>query len=135
MFEILSEEESGIPGYILTQMDFHNPFTTNGSSFVIVEGEDDRDIYSRFFDYPDTCKIVFANGRKYVEAVIPNLPSKYSNRTLGIVDCDFDYAFPDKEYPDNLIVTETHDLETFILSSPAFNALLDTYCDKKKGTI
>jgi len=125
LFEIWDSEEDGMIEAIYTRFKLFSDYSTT-TSFVVVEGRDDLEIYKRFIDYDALSDIVFVNGRENVEAAFP-VPEEYRQRSLGIIDLDFDYAFPDKNYPEGIIVLETHDLETFILSSPAFVSLLEAY--------
>jgi hypothetical protein len=112
-------------------MDFLEDYPNPNSTFVITEARYDSEIYARFFDYPKKCRLIFGQGRKTVESAFP-VPLKYRQRSVGIIDRDFDYAIPEKQYPEWLIVTHTHDIETTLLSSPAFNSLIEVFADKKK---
>lgn len=131
MWDVLPEEIHGVSLRIHTIMDFLEDYPDPNSTFVVTEARDDSEIYARFFDYPKKCRLIFGQGRKTVESAFPIPVIEYQQRSIGIVDRDFDYAIPDKQYPEWLIATHTHDIETIILSSPAFNALLEKFGDKK----
>jgi len=128
MWEITREEMEGIPKAVHAKIDFLSDYPVINSAFVLVEGRFDNEIYSHFLDYQNNCEIIFTNGREFIESAFP-IPQEYAQKTLGIIDTDFDYALPNKQYPKGLIITETHDLETLLLSSPAFNALVESYCE------
>jgi len=132
MWDVLPEEIHGVSLRIHTIMDFLEDYPDPNSTFVVTEARDDSEIYARFFDYPKKCRLIFGQGRKTVESAFPIPVEAYQKRSIGIVDCDFDYANPEKQYPEWLIVTHTHDWETMILSTPAFNLLLKKFEVKEK---
>lgn len=92
---------------------FENPIN-EGKVIVVVEGQDDIDVYSKVMDnnavrfYPD------CNCDKHV-IILNSLNRKYGNRLLAIKDADFDrlegrvYSFS------NLLLTDSHDLENMIV--------------------
>jgi hypothetical protein len=131
MWRVLPEEIHGMPLRVHTIMDFLEDYPDPNSAFVITEARYDSEIYANFFDYPKKCRLIFGQGRRSVESAFP-VPIKYRQRSVGIIDRDFDYAIPEKQYPEWLIVTHTHDIETTLLSSPAFNSLIEVFGDKKK---
>lgn len=129
LWDVLKDEEEGMVEAIYSYFDLLSDYSDD-TSFVLVEGRDDNEIFKRFLDYDQLCDLIIVNGREYIEEAFP-VPPEYQQRCLGIIDLDFDYANPEKLYPENIIVLETHDLETFILSSPAFALLLQAYGDSR----
>lgn len=113
-----------------TWVDFERDVAFRSKAFVLVEGGLDRRVYLTILDDADRCIIIThpKMGRKEIEDAFP-LDEVYGLRTLGIIDRDFDYAFPEHTYADGLLVTPTHDVETLVLSTPAFENLLDDYVD------
>jgi hypothetical protein len=132
MWEVLPEEIHGLSHRIHTIMDFLEDYPDPNTTFVVTEARDDSEIYAHFFDYPKKCRLIFGHGRKTVESAFPLPKEEYQQRSIGIVDCDFDYANPDKQYPECIIATHTHDWETMILSTPAFNLLIEKFGVKEK---
>jgi len=127
MYEIYCEEEEGVVDEILIQMDMIGETGFKGV-YVLVEGRDDNSFFSRLIENDDSrCEILIVNGRKYIEETIPEA-DEYQMRIVGIIDRDFDF-FIEKEYGSNLIISDTHDLETMILSSPSFQNLVNAYAD------
>lgn len=115
---------------IYTWLAFETASASPASSFVIVEGGLDRRVYRKILDDRNRC-IILAHpeiGRELIRSAFP-LNDDYRSRTLGIIDRDFDYALPGRSYEEGLIVTPTHDVETLVLSTPAFDNLLEEIID------
>ncbi|OPX96722.1 MAG: hypothetical protein A4E59_01021 [Syntrophorhabdus sp. PtaB.Bin027] len=129
LWEVLKDEEEGMVEAIYSYFEFLSDYS-DVTSFVLVEGRDDNEIFKRFLDYDQLCDLIIVNGRRYIEEAFP-VPIEYQQRCLGIIDLDFDYVITGKIYPENIVVLETHDLETLILSSPAFTLLLQAYGDSQ----
>lgn len=104
-----------------------NPTRTD----LIVEGDDDKAFFGRYTD-PKACHITVAHGKSNVIEVILVLDKRGFHGTLGIVDADFD-VLEERELPSpNLIVTDFHDAECMMLSSPALEHLLRELGDEKQ---
>lgn len=118
---------------------FRNTPENKNCSFLFVEGENDEKFWTGYIS-EKSCYIVFVvsfqknNLKKTGKSqVIDNIQTLNRNNKitgfLGIVDDDFDTLFG-KRKEDNVCVTETHDLETFLLSSPfVFKKLLGEFGD------
>ncbi|WP_310429004.1 DUF4435 domain-containing protein, partial [Chamaesiphon sp. VAR_48_metabat_135_sub] len=102
--------------------------STFKGSFLLVEGSTDKVFYERFTDC-DRCKLRVVSGKpsskKLVIRVLEILDEDNFPGVLGIVDADFDRCLsPLLDRSPNLILTDTHDLETLIIQSPALDKLL-----------
>ena len=113
-----------------TWVDFERDSALRSKAFVLVEGGLDRRVYQAILDDVNRCVIIahYEMGRQEIVDAFP-LDEVYGPRTLGIIDRDFDYAFPERTYAEGLVVTPTHDVETLVLSTPAFENLLEEYVD------
>jgi len=103
----------------------------HSGAIVIVEGSSDVRVYRRFFD-EKTCLVIPALGKANATGALKMLESEQHRGILVIIDSDFwqlDNIVPDSP---NLFTTDTHDLETMIIASPAFEKVLDEFCSEKK---
>jgi hypothetical protein len=129
---------SDISGLEATLIMFRQAPENKHCSFLFVEGDSDEKFWQTRIAEKDCC-IVFLvafskNNAKQTgkTAVIKNVATL--NQTdlqgyLGIVDDDFDTLFK-FENENNICVTETHDLETLLLSSATvFKTLLVEFGD------
>ena len=103
-------------------------------SFLIVEGPTDERFFSVFVN-ADHCRIVPANGKEQAIITLNILEKAKSKGVLCIVDADFWHVESVKPYSQNLYVTDTHDLETLILASPAFDKLVSELMTESKQKI
>jgi len=96
-------------------------------AFLIVEGEkSDLKLYGQFVDRK-SCRIIPAHGKKNVIDALDILENDDFEGVLAIVDADF-WRLEGIEPPGpNLFITDTHDLETMILKSPALEKLLTEF--------
>src|SRR5713226_852276 len=95
-------------------------------SFLIVEGETDRKLYETYID-TNKCEITVAVGRDNVKEVLLLLEKDTFPGVLAIVDADFDML--EEKFPatQNLLFTDTHDLETMIIKSSALEKVLSEF--------
>ena len=115
--------------------------------FVITEGPYDYEFFSRFF-LKEICEIRIANSKNNVIKIIKNVnensKEKASDLIIGIVDRDF--SFFTKSCPmeysensdsdcviENLFMTDTHDIETMIISEELIKKVLDYYRKRSAG--
>ena len=93
-------------------------------SFVLVEGEiSDLKFYSNLIDR-DECQIVPAHNKDNALGALEMLERDEVSGVIAIVDANFmDFKVGRRTSP-NLFVTDTHDLETMILNSPALEKIL-----------
>ena len=92
-------------------------------AFLIVEGDADKRIYSRF-TRAEACRLEVAYGRENVIAATLILEQESFAGVLAIVDADFDVLENRIFFSSNIFLTDTHDLETMMLKSPALEKLL-----------
>lgn len=112
-----------------------NPFTTANTllmlrshysgSYLLVEGDTDARFFSHLVDN-GLCKIVPAHGKRNLVETLSELEKRRAEGILGIVDAD--YSVLEGFRPcGNLLVTDTHDVETMILMSPALEKVLKEF--------
>jgi len=100
-------------------------------TILIVEGDTDARVYSTFID--DTqCKIIVANGKDNAVKALEILEKSNLKGILAIVDTDFWKLNGMKPNSPNILLTDTHDLETMIISSSAFEKILSGFVNDRK---
>lgn len=98
--------------------------------FVIVEGASDSKFISPKI-LKNNCEIVIC-GSKTVAIEATKISNKKNNKALGIIDDDFDATLNICHGSTDLINTETHDIETLLLSSSALDRIIGEYADLSK---
>ncbi|MBP0013608.1 MAG: DUF4435 domain-containing protein [Roseofilum sp. SID2] len=103
-------------------------------SFLLVEGGSDKRFYQRFTH--ENCKIEILSGKpsskQRVIEVLQILENDNFPGVLAIVDADFDrLEYPQNSSP-NLLRTDTHDLETMLLQSPALDKVIPELGSERK---
>lgn len=124
---------------LLTDDRFANQIRLRRSTFIgtflLVEGSSDKVFYERFIDKVD-CQLVIISGKPSsklrVIAVLEILDGSSFNGVLGIVDADFDRLENLADNSSNLLRTDTHDLETMLLNSPALDKLIAEFGSEEK---
>lgn len=109
------------PGVLISEIKMRR--TTYNETLLLVEGAED----SRFWKAhirKKKCEVIICNGKENVLQTIGILDSLNMNGALGIVDRDFDGHFGTTYSSQNVLATDTHDLESLILKTPAFDKLL-----------
>lgn len=98
-------------------------------AFFIVEGEASE--YGRFIDR-ELCRIMPAHSKENAIHALNILENANFAGVLAVVDADF--WRPEGKEPNspNLFITDTHDLETMILKSPALEKLLTEFGSASK---
>ncbi|MCS6266730.1 MAG: DUF4435 domain-containing protein [Vampirovibrio sp.] len=103
--------------------------------WALVEGSTDRKFYSSLFD--KTVFILNCSGKSTVLSVLDNLinDKRYDHtesKVIYLVDLDQDPKLGCKvEHPD-LFYTDSHDIETMMLNSPAFDKVLSVIGSEEK---
>ena len=100
-------------------------------AFMIVEGDTDARVYGRFVDKAH-CEVIPAHGKDNALIAVKLLEKGRYRGILAIVDSDFwklEDVTPDME---QVMVTDTHDLETMILLSDALEVVLNEFGSAKK---
>ena len=88
-------------------------------SFLLVEGPDDFKFWqTRICE--GLCEIIIAEGKPNLLGAIVNLNARSFVGALGIIDDDGDSLENEQTLLENLIPTDSHDLECLLLQSPAF---------------
>ncbi len=100
-------------------------------SFLIVEGDTDNKFYASFVD-KNRCQIIVAFNKSLVIQVISILERETFPGALAIVDADFDILESNPPSSSNVVLTDTHDLETMIIRSPAFEKVLGEFGSEEK---
>lgn len=84
--------------------------------YLIVEGESDEHFFENILDC-QVCKVVNLEGKDHVIEYIEQQNRARKKGYLGIVDADFEHITGVTSTQDNIILTDTHDLEMLMLSS------------------
>lgn len=92
-----------------------------GKVVVVVEGDDDKMVYEKFFS--SVTVLIYPDGNCDKHILILNALKFYKERVLAIKDADFDRLNGFSPVYDNLFITDTHDLEGMILQSDIFENL------------
>jgi hypothetical protein len=109
--------------------------STFSGTFLLVEGSTDKIFYERFVN-KIACEVSSISGkpssRLRVLKVLKILDDANFHGVLAIVDADFGrLKSPLSEVP-NLIYTDTHDLETILLNSPALYKVVAEFGSEDK---
>ena len=99
--------------------------------FLLVEGRDDRLFFEKFINLV-TCKIVVVETKENVVGVIQQLETCSFPGILGVIDADFDRIEGREWGSRNLILLETHDLETLLIRSRALDQVLVEFGSQEK---
>jgi Protein of unknown function (DUF4435) len=110
--------------------------TTFAGAFLLVEGSTDKKFYERFVDLP-SCETISYSGRKpssklWVIDVLGTLEKSNFLGVIAIVDADFDHLESVSWHSPNLFRTDTHDLETMLLNSPALDKVVTEFGSAEK---
>lgn len=94
-------------------------------TFLVIEGEiTDKRFYENLID-TDLCEVVPAYNKESALSVLKILGQGNVTGVIGILDADF-WRLDGKNSPSpNTFITDTHDLETMLLKSPALDKLLN----------
>lgn len=97
-----------------------------GETFVMVEGESDEYLWSKFFPN-ENCELFYADGKDNVTAALDTINDRGDTGVAGIVDADYWLIRDsDKLCQDNLLYDECYpDTELMILNSADSAALTD----------
>jgi len=100
-------------------------------SFLVVEGGTDAQLYGKFTD-PKECIIVVGHNKKNVIGAVSLLIDRGFHGVAGIVDSDFDDVLERLHDRTMIHTTDTHDLETMIIQSPALERVVSALADERK---
>lgn len=100
-------------------------------TILLVEGSTDALLFRNVMN-SKTCEIIPTNSRNNVLNTLKILEKSGVPGILAIVDADFDMLEGKHPTSPNLLFTDTHDLETMLLKSPAFDKLLNEFGSAQK---
>jgi len=102
-------------------------------SFLLVEGDTDSKFYKnkKLVD-TNKCQITVADGKSTALEVLAILEKVGIPGILVIVDADFNILEGKSPHSPNLLFTDTHDLETMLIKSPALENVLGEFGSEKK---
>lgn len=92
-------------------------------SFLIVEGDTDARVWKNLV-HSTKCRVENAHNKNNAVAVIKILEQGKFAGVLVVVDADFDIVEGSVPLSPNLLFTDTHDIETMLLKSPALDKVL-----------
>ena len=102
----------------------------NGS-ILIIEGNNDIKFYKKFID-ENMCHVVVSHGKKNALDSIEILNAENIDGVIAIVDSDFWKIEGIPDLPNNIFYTDSHDSESMIFSSDAFDRIVNEYCTEHK---
>ncbi|EJG07265.1 hypothetical protein Metli_1310 [Methanofollis liminatans DSM 4140] len=102
-------------------------------SYLLLEGDSDTILFNKIVE-ENSCEIIVAHGKsKIIESINElNGDQHYRSRVVGIVDKDFDPLVDNPKYDKNIILLDTHDIETLVITSPSFYSFVEKYVDREK---
>lgn len=92
-------------------------------SFLIVEGDTDARVWTNLV-HSTKCRVENAYNKDKAVQVLNILEQGNFAGVLAVVDADFDILEGTVPLSPNLLFTDTHDLETMLLKSPALEKVL-----------
>ena len=87
-----------------------------GKVVFVVEGKDDVDFYASFLQANSVCIYPDGNCAKHI-VILKALNGIYGDRLLAVKDADFDRLEGHNSPFENLLLTDTHDMEGMVLSN------------------
>ncbi|ABB56212.1 DUF4435 domain-containing protein [Synechococcus elongatus] len=110
--------------------------STFQGTFLLVEGSSDKIFYENLIDQLE-CEVVNISGKPSSKLLVISVLKILEKRPrfngiLAIVDADFDRLANLQPHSSNLLYTDTHDLESMIINSPAFYKVIAEYGSKNK---
>lgn len=101
----------------------------DGKVILIVEGDDDREVYGRFVD--SGMVEIYADGDcdKHSE-ILQALNPHYPKRLVAIKDADFDHLNGKVYSCENMCLTDFHDLECMILAAGIPESVMEKYGER-----
>jgi hypothetical protein len=105
--------------------------TQHSGSFLIAEGDTDSRVWKNLVDSTKCC-VENAYNKDNAVKVLNILEKDNFAGVLAVVDADFDILEETVLLSQNLLLTDTHDLETMLLKSPALEKLLLEHGSEQK---
>jgi Protein of unknown function (DUF4435) len=125
------EDYKSSPHYIASQIRMLRTDQQYSGSFLITEGDTDARVWKRFVD-STKCRVEIASNKDKAMKVIEILEKDNFAGVLAIVDADFWILEGRVVSSPNLLLTDTHDLETMLLKSPALEKVLLEHGSEEK---
>ncbi|MHA1285545.1 MAG: DUF4435 domain-containing protein [Promethearchaeota archaeon] len=100
-------------------------------SYLIVEGISDKNLFQKFVDDKE-CKVKSFKGKDFAIKIFKILLNRNITGILLILDADFNHLENILPFNENVFYTDTHDIETMIISSEAFKIFLQEFTMKKE---
>lgn len=102
-------------------------------TILLLEGTSDMRVFEKFIN-PENCKLVDSNGKDNALSILKLLKESGEFKgLLAIVDSDFEYIQNSGlNLIPNLFLTDNHDIETMIISSNAFERLIEEFGETRK---
>jgi len=107
--------------------------TQDTGTILIVEGSTDARVYGRLVSETE-CRLIPATGKDKAIRALELLEDGGVDGVLTIVDADFRRLDGIEPGSSNLLLTDSHDLETMILCSDALDNVLSEFGSAKKIT-
>ncbi|MEH2281132.1 MAG: DUF4435 domain-containing protein [Nostoc sp.] len=108
---------------------------TYSGTFLLVEGSSDKVFYERFVDKL-ACHLEITAGKPSSKQcaieILAILETSNFQGILAIVDADFDHLQNTPVKNPNLLRTDTHDLETMLINSLAFDKVIALFGSEDK---
>ena len=105
--------------------------TQHSGSFLIAEGDTDARLWKNLVD-STKCRVENASGKDNAIAVLNILEKDNFAGVLAVVDADFDILEENLPLSPNLLLTDTHDLETMLLKSRALEKVVTEHGSAEK---
>lgn len=103
----------------------------HNGTFIIVEGVTDIRLYQRFMS-SEHCWFIPAKGKEKAVGALRILDRDEFVGVLAIVDADFWRIEDGIFHSPNLFITDSHDIETMMLASPALEKILMEWGSENK---
>jgi Protein of unknown function (DUF4435) len=97
-------------------------------TILILEGETDARVFARFIDCR-SCDIEVGFGKKNVIEALDLLEEGGVPGVVAVIDADFDRLLGTTYRPENLCITDAHDLDLTIFLSAALDRYIAEYAD------
>jgi Protein of unknown function (DUF4435) len=119
------------PHYIATEIRILRTDKQYSGSFLIAEGDTDARVWKNLVD-STKCSVAIAHNKDNAVKVLDILEKSNFAGVLAVVDADFWILEGTVPSSPNLFLTDTHDLETMLLKSPALEKVLLEHGSEEK---
>lgn len=105
--------------------------TQYDGTYLLTEGDTDARVFARFTD--DTgCRTIDCRGKENAVEAIKILDKSGTTGVLAIVDADFDRIREKQIDSPNIVLTDLHDFDLMMITTPAFGKVLAEYGSQNK---